>query len=271
MPELPEVETVARGLAPLVGQRLREVTVRRTDLRRPVPQQALAALVGQPLVAVRRRAKYLLMHFAHDQVLRWHLGMSGRLYFVASPELSWQAHEHLQLSFERHTLRYRDARRFGACESLSLSECHQWERTLAPEPWDESLTPQCLMAQAQRHRRVSLKALLLSGLLMVGVGNIYASEALFAAGLDPRRTAGSMTLEEWAKLLIAVREVLAQAIAAGGTSLKDYITATGETGYFQVQLAVYGRAGAPCPRCASPIERLVQAGRSTFFCPVCQK
>ncbi len=270
MPELPEVETVRRGLASLVGARWEGVEVRRADLRRPIVAEQLTAWVGATISAVTRRAKVLALHLTreggNEAYLRFHLGMSGRLYFT-HPAAAWLLHEHLGLYFSAGYLRFRDPRRFGWCDLVSATEYARWSSRLAPEPFAPELTPEWAQAQVGR---TTIKALLLSGKVVVGVGNIYACEALFQAGIAPQRRADTMTLSEWARLIAALREVLEEAIAAGGTSLRDYVTADGSSGRFQLRLAVYGREGQPCPRCSTPIVRITQQGRSTWYCPTCQ-
>ncbi|WP_217125911.1 bifunctional DNA-formamidopyrimidine glycosylase/DNA-(apurinic or apyrimidinic site) lyase [Hydrogenophilus thiooxidans] len=270
MPELPEVETVKRGLLPLIGQRWRHVTVRRADLRRPLDASAFSPWRDATVCAVTRRAKVVALELVRADgaraYLRFHLGMSGRLYFT-DPASEWLPHEHLELAFSASVLRFRDPRRFGWCDLLPADDYASWSATLAPEPFSPELTPEWAMRRAGRS---SIKAVLLSGRVVVGVGNIYACEALYRAGIAPQRLAATLSAEEWAKLIAAVRAVLEAAIAAGGTSLRDYVTVDGAPGWFQVQLAVYGRAGQPCVRCGTPIERIVQQGRSTWWCPRCQ-
>lgn len=270
MPELPEVETVKRGLLPLIGQRWQRFEARRTDLRRPLVTAPFAQWLGATVCDVTRRAKVLALKLVRDDgehaFLRFHLGMSGRLYFTAQ-NAEWLPHEHLELTFSSLVLRFRDPRRFGWCDLLSAEDYARWSATLAPEPFSPLLTPQWAMRRAGR---ASIKAVLLSGKVVVGVGNIYACEALYHAGIAPQRPAATLAADEWARLIAAVRKVLNAAIAAGGTTLRDYVTANGANGWFQLQLAVYGQEGKPCGRCGTPIARRVQHGRSTWWCPQCQ-
>jgi len=270
MPELPEVETVKRGLMPLIGQQWRHTTVRRADLRRPLDASAFLPWRDATVCAVTRRAKVVALELARADgardYLRFHLGMSGRLYFT-DPASDWLPHEHLELAFSASVLRFRDPRRFGWCDLLPADDYARWSATLAPEPFSPALTPEWAMHRAGR---ASIKAVLLSGRVVVGVGNIYACEALYHAGIAPQRPAETLSADEWARLIAAVRAVLDAAIAAGGTSFRDYVTVDGAQGWFQLQLAVYGQEGKPCGRCGTPIERIVQQRRSTWWCPRCQ-
>lgn len=270
MPELPEVETVCRGLsAALAGQRLARVEVRRPDLRWPIPADFAARLTGAQIVAVRRRAKYGLIDTDRSDVVILHLGMSGRMRIDPQVE---EKHDHVL--FETGTGRrlvFNDARRFG---SLHLA-CHDdWHRHfllngLGPEPLGNDFNGPVLHA-ALAGRRSPVKAALLDQSVVAGIGNIYACEALFQAGIDPARAAGSLTPAESGTLAAAAVDVLARAIAAGGSSLRDYVQIDGELGYFQHEWQVYGREGEPCRRCARPVMRRVQSNRSTFYCGNCQ-
>jgi len=266
MPELPEVEAVRRGLEErLVGNILTEVRVREPRLRRPVP--SLAPWIGRRLLRVERRGKYLLWRFAEGTLLV-HLGMSGRLAFVAPDEPPGR-HDHLDFLFEGILLRYTDPRRFGLVAPLDAAAEWALEARLGLEPWDERLTPAWACAKVQGRRR-AIKEVLLSGDVVVGAGNIYACEALFHAGIHPGRPAGTLGEEDWARLLAALRAVFEAAIAAGGTTLRDHRTVEGKGGEYRDRLAVYGREGEPCPNCGTPVRRVTQGGRSTFFCPLCQ-
>jgi formamidopyrimidine-DNA glycosylase len=270
MPELPEVETVARGLTPLIGQRWELLTIRRGDLRFPITEERLQSGLGATVTSVGRRAKFVLIRLQRPDgsraVLRFHLGMSGRLYFaVRSAE--WLAHEHLELGFSQSVLRYRDPRRFGRCDLVDEAALVRWSESLAPEPWSAELTPATARARAGRR---AIKTALLAGDVVVGVGNIYANEALFRAGIAPQRSAATLTDGEWTRLIGAIQAVLSEAIAAGGTTLRDYVTADGSSGWFQLTLAVYGRTGQPCVRCGHPIVHERLQGRSTWWCRRCQ-
>lgn len=267
MPELPEVEAVRRGLEDrLVGKSLTEVRVREPRLRRPVP--LLASWVGRRLLRVERRGKYLLWRFDEGTLLV-HLGMSGRIAFVA-PDVPPGRHDHLDFLFAETLLRYTDPRRFGLVEPLDAAAERTLEARLGFEPWDERLTPAWARAKVQGRRR-AIKEVLLAGDVVVGAGNIYACEALFLAGIPPGRPAESLDEGDWARLIAALRAVFEAAIAAGGTTLRDHRTVEGKGGEYRGRLAVYGREGEPCPRCATPVRRVTQGGRGTFFCPSCQR
>lgn len=266
MPELPEVEAVRRGVEErIAGRCLTEVRVREPRLRRPVPP--LAPWIGRRLLRVERRGKYLLWRFAEGTLLV-HLGMSGRLAFVA-PDVPPGRHDHVDFLFEGSLLRYTDPRRFGFIAPLDADAERAMEARLGLEPWDERLTPAWARAKV-RGRRRAVKEVLLFGDVVAGAGNIYACEALFLAGIHPGRPAETLDEDDWARLLAALRALFEAAIAAGGTTLRDHRTVAGEAGAYRGRLAVYGREGEPCPRCATPVRRVVQGGRSTFFCPVCQ-
>lgn len=271
MPELPEVETIARGLARrLVGRRILAVEQRRADLRFALPERLAERLAGRRLLGVDRRAKYILADLEGGSTLLLHLGMSGRLVLDGAPR---GPHEHLTFAFEGGTLlRFVDPRRFGMLDlwpTDRLAE-HRLLRGLGVEPLDPGFDGATLL-RLLRGRRVALKTALMDQRLVVGVGNIYANEALFRAGLSPRRQAFTVGPARAARLARAVREVLEEAIAKGGTSLRDYVQADGELGSFQGEFRVYDRAGEPCPACGRPIRRIVQGGRASFFCAGCQR
>ena len=269
MPELPEVETVRRGLAArLVGRRITHVTVRRPDLRRPLPPDMGQALTGRAVQGFGRRGKYLLVYLDSGSVLIVHLGMSGRLSIDAAP--SGGAHEHVVLHFDDGAvLRYDDHRRFGLMdltEAARLEE-HELLRSMGPEPLAADFDGPAL-AKRLSGKDTPIKAALLDQRVIAGLGNIYVCEALFYAGLSPRRRAGSVQGKRADRLAIAIRDVLEAAIEAGGSSLRDYVQASGELGYFQHRFAVYDRADLPCPGCdcGAAVRRIVQSGRSTFYC-----
>jgi formamidopyrimidine-DNA glycosylase len=271
VPELPEVETIARGLARrLVGRRILAVEQRRADLRFALPERLGERLLGRRLLGVGRRAKYILAGLEGGSTLLLHLGMSGRLMLDGAPR---GPHEHLTFGFEDGTvLRFVDPRRFGMLDlwpSDRLAE-HRLLRGLGVEPLDRGFDGAVLL-RLLRGRRVPLKVALMDQRLVVGVGNIYANEALFAARLSPRRQALSLGPERADRLAAAVRAVLEAAIAKGGTSLRDYVQADGELGSFQGEFKVYERAGEPCLTCGRPIRRIVQAGRATYLCAWCQR
>jgi formamidopyrimidine-DNA glycosylase len=271
MPELPEVETTRRGLLPhVVGRRISDVVVRNANLRWPVTRNLRRHLKGEAVVGIRRRGKYLLFDCAKGHLLV-HLGMSGRLSIVADG-LAPRAHDHVDLLLEGPgTLRYTDPRRFGAMLWLtSPAESHALLRGLGLEPLSDEFTAAAMRERA-RGRRVCMKQFLMNGRIVVGVGNIYASEALFEAGVLPTRAAGSLSLARWERVVAAVRATLEKAIAAGGSTLRDFASADGQPGYFQHGFAVYAREGKPCRRCKSPIRAIRQGQRSTFYCPRCQR
>ena len=271
MPELPEVETTRRGLLPhVVGRRIRSVVVRNPNLRWPVPRDLARRLEGEEVVDVRRRGKYLLFDCRRGHLLV-HLGMSGRLTLVPE-DLPARAHDHVDLRFEgTRSLRLTDPRRFGAMLWLSgRAEDHALLKDLGLEPFEEAFGGKALRDRA-RGRRVAVKQFLMDSRVVTGVGNIYASEALFQAGIHPMRSVGRISPARWDRLADCVRSTLERALAAGGTTLRDFASAEGHAGAFQHQRAVYGRDGEPCPRCATPIRALRQGQRSTFYCPSCQR
>lgn len=271
MPELPEVETITRGLsARLGGARIATVEQRRADLRFPLPERLGERLRGRTVRRFARRAKYILAELDDGWTLLLHLGMSGRLLLDGPPR---GRHEHLTLGFADGTLlRLVDPRRFGMADlwpTARLAE-HRLLAGLGVEPLAPEFDAAALL-RLLRGRRVALKTALMDQRLVVGVGNIYANEALFAAKLSPRRQARTVGPERAARLVAAVRGVLEAAIRKGGTSLRDYVQANGELGSFQSDFRVYERAGEPCPDCGRPIRRIVQAGRATYLCPSCQR
>jgi formamidopyrimidine-DNA glycosylase len=271
MPELPEVETTRRGLVPhVVGQRIRDVVVRNGNLRWPVPRDLRLHLRGERVNAIRRRGKYLLFDVRKGHLLV-HLGMSGKLSLVAEGT-PVRIHDHVDLELEDHrTLRLTDPRRFGAMLWLEEGAApHALLASLGLEPLDPEFTG-AAMRQRAKGRRVAIKQFLMNGRMVTGVGNIYASEALFEARIHPLKPAGSLTLARWSRLVEAVRATLERALAAGGSTLRDYAGAGGAAGRFQLKFKVYGREGKPCPRCGTKIRALRQGQRSTFYCPRCQR
>jgi formamidopyrimidine-DNA glycosylase len=277
MPELPEVETVARGLRlPLEGQRLAEVEVRVPALRWPLPRGLARRLTGRQVLSVGRRAKYLLIALDRDEVLLAHLGMSGRILLVpAGEERAPEPHDHIVLRTEAGSeIRFNDARRFGMVDLVpqpALEE-HRLLAGLGPEPLGNAFSGP-MLAAALEGKATPIKAALLDQRVVAGLGNIYVSEALFEAGIAPRRLARSVQGERAERLARAIKSVLHRAIAAGGSSLRDYVQTSGELGYFQHQWAVYGKEGEPCPgcTCGKGVRRMVQSGRSTFYCAVRQR
>ncbi|HLS79785.1 MAG TPA: bifunctional DNA-formamidopyrimidine glycosylase/DNA-(apurinic or apyrimidinic site) lyase [Steroidobacter sp.] len=271
MPELPEVETTRRVVEPAVaGRMIRSVVVREPHLRWRVPQELAAAAVGQRIHRVRRRAKYLIFDLDRGALIL-HLGMSGSLWLLAH-DIAPRLHDHVDVVLDSGLcMRFNDPRRFGSL--LWTTEdplTHRLLRELAPEPLSDAFDG-AYLARVARGRSIAIKQLLMNGRVVVGVGNIYASEALFRAGIRPRRAAGRIRRAEFDALAAAVKAVLSEAIRAGGTTLRDYADPDGAPGYFRQKLFVYERAGEPCRRCKTPIRRLVQGGRSTYFCPSCQR
>lgn len=271
MPELPEVETIMRALAArLCGRRIAALEQRRPDLRFPLPERLAERLVGRRFQSFGRRAKYILAHLDDGNTILLHLGMSGRLLFdgpAAGP------HEHLTFHFDDASrLRYVDPRRFGMLDLAPSVRLHQHPRLagLGLEPLDPGFGGRAL-ASALKGRQSALKLALMDQRVVVGVGNIYACESLFRARLSPQRIAGDLRARAATRLAAALREVLSEAITAGGSSLRDYVQANGELGFFQERFAVYGLSGQPCRGCAAPIQRITQANRTTFYCRRCQR
>lgn len=276
MPELPEVETVRRGLdRRLTGRRLTHVAVNRPDLRFPLPPDLGARLTGRRVEAVRRRAKYLLYDLDNGETLIGHLGMSGRMHIHDARPNSQQPHEHIVFTVDDGTVViFQDHRRFGyfdLCPTAALDD-HRFFRDLGPEPLGEGFSGASLSA-AIATKRTPIKAALLDQRVVAGLGNIYVCEALFRAGISPTRLAMTVSGRRAARLVPEIKDVLTEAIAAGGSTLRDYVQASGELGYFQHDFRAYGQEGEPCrkPKCRGTIARIVQSGRSTFHCPVCQR
>jgi formamidopyrimidine-DNA glycosylase len=281
MPELPEVETVRRGLQPVLeGARIATAQVNRPDLRWPLPDKMAARLEGARVTALRRRSKYILADLDSGETLLIHLGMSGRILVSGAPLGAFhhdhpapQKHDHVVLTTEAGArVTFNDARRFGAMDLLptAAAEAHPLLAGLGPEPLGNGFS-EGYLGQRLAGRRTPVKAALLDQRVVAGLGNIYVAEALFRARISPRRLAGNLGPVRIGRLVPAIRETLAEAIAAGGSSLRDYRRADGELGYFQHSFAVYGRPGEACPACSTPIRRAVQAGRSSFWCPRCQR
>lgn len=270
MPELPEVETTRRGIAPeLTGRTATGALIRNGRLRLPVPEDLDACITAQPLLAVERRAKYLLLRFTSGTMLI-HLGMSGSLR-VLSLEQPPGKHDHVDLCFGERILRLRDPRRFGlVLWHTGPDDAHPLLAGLGLEPLSEAFDG-TWMHRASRGRATPVKLFLMDGRQVVGVGNIYASESLFRAGIDPTTPAGSLGPRRCARLVNAIRETLTDALAAGGSSLRDFVGAGGQPGYFQQQYFVYGRNGEPCRQCATPIRKRIMGQRATFYCPRCQR
>lgn len=280
MPELPEVETVCRGLAAkLEGRRLKRVIQRRPDLRFPLPPSFAGRLRGRVVQRVRRRAKYILIDLDSEDVLLAHLGMSGRMIVAQAPMAEFERHDHVILETEDGTLvRFNDARRFGFMDLVSRHELerHRLLAPLGPEPLDDKFNGRVL-AQALSGKKTSIKAALIDQRVVAGIGNIYASECLFRAGISPRRQARTVQGDRACRLAAAIKAVLTEAIASGGSSLRDFVQTDGELGYFQHQWSVYEKEGMSCPGCtcrtsnSGGIRRITQTGRSTFYCPSRQR
>lgn len=270
MPELPEVETTRRGLAPhLEGRRVRAVTLRRPDLRWPIPPEISALLPGQRIEAVRRRAKYLLLDTQAGSALL-HLGMSGSLR-VLPPATPLDAHDHVDIALSSNrVLRFNDPRRFGCLLWQPSGEIHELLRELGPEPLSDAFDGDYLFERS-RGRKAPVKTFLMDQQIVVGVGNIYAAEALFAAGISPLRAAGRVSRERYVRLATAVKDILAHAITRGGTTLRDFISPDGAPGYFELELLAYGRGGEPCPRCRRPLQQAMIGQRATVWCGHCQR
>ena len=271
MPELPEVETTRRGLLPhVVGRSIQDVVVRNPNLRWPVPGDLRRRLRGARVRDIRRRGKYLLFDLPRGHLLV-HLGMSGRLTVVPATTAP-RKHDHVDLVLDDgKALRFNDARRFGTVLWLQTpAEDHALLAGLGLEPLEPSFDGRALRARA-KGRRVSVKQFLMNGAIVTGVGNIYASEALFHAGVHPERSAGAISAARWERLAKSIRATLESAIASGGSTLRDFVTIEGKPGRFQHRHAVYGREGKACPTCKAKIRALRQGQRSTFFCPRCQK
>lgn len=268
MPELPEVETTRRGIEPhLLGQRIKHFVVRQPKLRWPVSSE-LEQLTGVTIDAVQRRGKYLLLETVHGTALM-HLGMSGSLRICAADSLA-EKHDHVDLVLDNGAaLRLRDPRRFGAVLWAGCGELHPLLAHLGVEPLTDELTAVYLLERA-KGRQVSIKEFIMNSHIVVGVGNIYANEALFMARINPRRAAGLVSLLELKNLVTAIKTVLARAIVQGGTTLRDFVREDGQTGYFQIELQVYGRGQQACHVCGSLIQQIRQGQRSTWYCPHCQ-
>jgi formamidopyrimidine-DNA glycosylase len=273
MPELPEVEVIRRGLAPhLTGCAVAGIATGTLKLRKPMPRARLKEwIAGARIAAVERRAKFLLLRMDNGALLVFHLGMTGQLglFPAAAPR---RKHDHFRLLLVGGLeLRFNDARRFGFIEVHTPAELHDDPFAhLGPEPFGEELTAAYLRDRA-RNRRQPVKSFLMNNAVVVGIGNIYASEILFAAGIHPLTPVAGLKESTWQRLIDLSREVLARAIACGGSTISDFVNEKGESGHFQHQFQVYGRTGQPCPSCHTPVLRTVIAGRATFHCCHCQQ
>ena len=270
MPELPEVETTRRGLLPHVaGRRIEHVLLRRADLRWPIPREVEELLPEQRIEGIRRRAKYLLLDTAAGSALL-HLGMSGSLRVLPS-DTPVRAHDHVDIALDSdRVLRFNDPRRFGCLLWQAPGQTHPLLAGLGPEPLSDAFDGDYLFALS-RGRKAPVKTFLMDQAVVVGVGNIYAAEALFQAGVSPLRAAGKVSRERYAALAEAVKAILAHAITRGGTTLRDFISPDGAPGYFEQELSAYGRGGAPCPRCGRAMKQATIGQRTTVWCTRCQR
>jgi len=268
MPELPEVETTVRGLEHVLkGRRIVRVEARRADLRRSFPKDLGQRLTGAKVIGLGRRAKYGLIHTDRDDTMVFHLGMSGSWRINHS---NLEKHDHLLLETDDgNSLALNDPRRFGSVDLVQTNELSEWPafKAMGPEPLD--ITPQELKRRLAG-RTAPIKLLLLDQKIIAGLGNIYVCEALFRAGIHPKRAGGSLSLDRLKRLVPAIHDVLDEAISAGGSTLKDFAAPDGELGYFSKSFSVYNREGQPCS-CGGVVKRFVQVGRSTFYCPRCQR
>lgn len=271
MPELPEVETTLRGLTPhLIGQKIKRVVIRHGSLRWPIPPELPTLLQEKTILKLQRRAKYLLFQFDHGTLIV-HLGMSGSLRILTTPHTP-DKHDHFELQLQHGpVMRLRDPRRFGAVlwHGGDIAH-HPLLAKLGPEPLLESFTAEYLY-QSLRYRNKAIKLLIMDNHVVVGVGNIYANEALFRAGIKPQTPAGQLSRARCEKLITEIRATLNEAIQLGGSSLRDYVDSDGKQGYFQQHYAVYGRAGEACQSCGSLIKVIKQGQRSSFYCAHCQR
>ena len=270
MPELPEVETIRRGIEPLVvNRRVTSVLVRQPKLRWLVSPELGQALTGQMIQAVNRRGKYLLFTTGNGRMMI-HLGMSGSLRILSSMTAAGK-HDHVDIELDNgQMLRYRDPRRFGSIFWLEAGEGHDLIDKLGPEPLENEFDVEYLMTRS-RGRKVPVKLFLMNSQIVVGIGNIYANEALFMAGIRPDRLAGSISKKRYSQLITAVKNVLSDAIIAGGTTLRDFVREDGSAGYFKQSLNVYGRGGLPCPICQRALREIRMGQRTTVFCTRCQR
>lgn len=269
MPELPEVETSRRGISPhIINQKVTKVSVRQPKLRWPIPEELAELLVGKTLLSVERRAKYLLLNFAHGTLLI-HLGMSGSLR-ICPLHTTHQKHEHVDICFEQCLLRYTDPRRFGAILWLGEKPLqHDLLKHLGPEPLSDEFSGKHLYEQAN-NRKLPVKQFIMEQQVVTGVGNIYATEALFSAGISPVRAANNISLKRYQLLATAIKEILSTAIKQGGTTLKDFTGGDGKPGYFQQTLNIYGKTGEICPHCQTQLKAVKLASRNSVYCPKCQ-
>lgn len=275
MPELPEVETSRRGIAPyLLNSIITDITIRQHALRWPVPANLPQLVKGKKIIAVSRRAKYIILRLDNGSIII-HLGMSGSLR-ICSNNVPADKHDHVDICVSNNKtgskiLRLRDPRKFGCVlwTAENINE-HKLLKPLGPEPLEDDFDAAYLHNKAHK-RQCSIKSLIMNSHIVVGVGNIYASEALFRAGINPKRKAGNISPERMAKLVTAIKQTLRESIKQGGTTLRDFTSEDGKPGYFAQKLLVYGKAGENCSQCGSPVKQFTQQQRSTYYCPHCQK
>lgn len=276
MPELPEVEVICRGLRPhLLDQTITQIFYNKKPLRTAVDVLKIKKeVVFNTIVEVKRRAKYVLLHMSNGTIMVIHLGMTGNL--GVFPQKSPLAkHDHVQWSLGNgNQLRYNDIRRFGSIHTLTASETVNCEETFfktsGPEPFDDNFTANYLLTLA-KGKNVTVKQFIMNSQIVVGIGNIYANESLFRAGIRPERQIKTLNIRQWKTLVETIRSVLSHAIECGGSTISDFLNASQERGYFQMNFTVYGKAGVPCPRCATPLVKSKIAGRASFYCENCQK
>lgn len=276
MPELPEVEVIRRGLLPhAIGRQIINVRSSGKTLRRPVPMDILEQrLTGSTFTDIGRRAKYLLFINDHDDLLIIHLGMTGKL-GIFPKKAATATHDHLVLGLDNGMeLRFNDTRRFGVVHYIVQHDRKRVEqhffRTSGPEPFSDEITPAYLHKRAKGSSQ-AVKTFIMNGRIIAGIGNIYANESLFSAGIHPQRAAGTLSRPKWRRLIGTIRTTLNHAIACGGSTISDYVNASGRSGYFQVNFRVYGRQGDACQNCKAAIQKMVINGRASFFCSRCQK
>ncbi|XOV80096.1 MAG: bifunctional DNA-formamidopyrimidine glycosylase/DNA-(apurinic or apyrimidinic site) lyase [Aestuariibacter sp.] len=274
MPELPEVETTRRGVSPhIVGHKVSKVTVRQARLRWPIPENLAAVLANKALTKVARRAKYLLFYFNNndDEALMVHLGMSGSLRICATNEAPLK-HDHVDIEFSNgNCLRYSDPRRFGCILWLGSSPNeHPLLNHLGVEPLDDEFDGHYLWTRS-RTKQIAVKQFVMDQKIVTGIGNIYATEALFMAGIRPTKSAGKVSKAKYKLFVDAAKVILDRSITQGGTTLRDFVGGDGKPGYFAQQLLVYGKKGQPCPSCATTLKEVRLSNRSSVYCPTCQK
>lgn len=275
MPELPEVEVICRGIRPLILNRtVKEIHHSGKKLRHTIPVEAMnRKLPDNTIVKVTRRAKYLLVHFRSSAILIFHFGMTGNL-GIFNPKQSPAKHDHLRLLLDNSMeLRFHDTRRFGSIHLLDGDEAENPEntffKTTGPEPFSDEFSPEYLHTLAH-NRKINVKPFIMTNRVVAGIGNIYANESLFLAGIDPAREARALSRNQWERLIKKLRSVLRHAINCGGSTISDFVNAGQESGYFQMNFKVYGRAGEKCPTCGNLIKKTVIGGRASFYCPTCQ-